>query len=88
MANQSQRTNRRKTPGAGALFWLSVVTLGIYAIVYTARRWQENFDEMADLREDLAGLRETVTRIECAARGRHDREGLTSGSARCRFAST
>ena len=60
MADQGPRRDRRKTPGAGALFFLSVITLGIYAIVYTARRWQENFDEMAAIREDLGKLRETI----------------------------
>ena len=56
--------SRRRPPGAGALFWLSIITFGIYGVVYVARRWQELFDEVSDLREELGHIRESTTKIE------------------------
>ena len=49
--------SRWTPPGAGALFWLTLLTLGIYGVVYMARRWQELASEIADIKEDLAQMR-------------------------------
>lgn len=51
-------TSRKRPPSVGTLFWLSVVTLGIYGICYRARRWREIFDELTDIREELSKIQE------------------------------
>lgn len=49
-------TYAKESPENGYTVFLSLVTLGIYGVVYVARRWRELFDELADVRDQLGQI--------------------------------